>query len=176
MNEDQARERIKELKGFYGHLASYVTVNVFLIGLNLLTGPDYLWFFFALFGWGIGLAIHAVQVFWTGGDWEARKLEELTGLRHTQEELQRLSERTDALITILSGVDWENIDPALMQTRDNLERARQKIAALRTREDPEGRDQVLREIERLEEFVTSAKFNYYDLASRPDTRAEQTTE
>ena len=166
MNEEEARERIEELRGFYAHLAAYVAVNVFLILVNLITSPGYLWFVFPLFGWGIGLAIHAVMVFWTGNEWESRKLEELTGLKQTQDELQRLSERTDALVTILASVDWENIDPELLRTRDNLQEAREKVASLRSHANAEVQDEVREEIEKLEAFVTSSEFAYYDQAAK----------
>ena len=165
MREEQAREHIEELRGWYGHLAAYVTTNLFLIIVNLLT-TDYLWFLFPLLGWGIGLAGHAVQVFWTGSDWEARKLEELTGLKETKDEVQRLAERTDALVTILASVDWEKIDPELLRTRENLEAAQARISTLRDQHDPVQQAEVSREIERLEEFVTSPKFEYYDLAAK----------
>ncbi len=168
MDEEQARERIKELRGYYGHLAAYAAVNVFLFLLNMITGASEIWFIYPLLGWGIGIAIHTFQVFWTGSDWEARKLEELTGLKQTQDELQRLSERTDALVTVLEGVNWEQIDPELTATRENLEKAQRKLQDLRERKDTAGQADVAREIERLERFVTSKKFNYYELASRPD--------
>ncbi len=166
MNEEQAKERIEELRGFYAHLAAFVAVNVFLLLLNLITSPGFLWFIFPLLGWGIGLAIHAVMVFWTGNDWERRKMEELTGLRHTQDELKRLSERTDALVTILASVDWENIDPELLRTRDNLEEARARVAELQTHADADAQQEVREEIEKLEAFVTSSKFAYYDQAAK----------
>ncbi len=166
MNEEQARERIEELRGFYAHLAAYVAVNVFLILVNLVTSSGFLWFIFPLAGWGIGLAIHAVMVFWTGNEWETRKLEELTGLKQTQDELQRLSERTDALVTILASVDWERIDPELLRTRDNLEEARERVRALRTHADPGVQEEVREEIEKLEAFVTSSEFAYYDQAAK----------
>ena len=166
MNEEQAKERIEELRGFYAHLAAYGAVNVFLLLINLITSPGSLWFIFPLLGWGIGLAIHAVLVYWTGNDWEARKLEELTGLKNTQDELQRLSERTDALVSILSSVDWENIDPDLLRTKRNLEDAQARVASLKTRADAETQQEVREEIEKLEEFVTSSKFAYYDQAAK----------
>ena len=166
MNEEQAKERIEELRGFYAHLAAYVAVNVFLLIVNLITSPEVLWFFFPLLGWGIGLAIHAVTVFWTGNEWERRKMEELTGLKHTQDELERLSERTDALVSILASVDWEKIDPELLRTRSNLEDARARVAALRTHADTDAQEEVREEIEKLEAFVTSSKFAYYDQAAK----------
>jgi hypothetical protein len=171
VDEEQARERIKELKGYYGHLASYVAVNLFLFALNMITSPGDIWFIYPLLGWGIGLAIHTFDVFGTGGDWERRKLDKLTGRERSQSTatvLAKLSERTDALVTILSGVDWERIDPELAVTRQNLEAAQRQLAALRAHDDPKSREALTREIERLEKFVTSSKFNYYELASRQD--------
>lgn len=49
--------------GFYIHLTAYVSVNVLLIAINLLTSTHYLWFVWALLGWGIGLLAHALAVF-----------------------------------------------------------------------------------------------------------------
>ncbi len=166
MNEEQARERIEELREFYAHVAAYVAVNAFLLLVNLITSPGFLWFVFPLGGWGIGLAIHAVTVFWTGNDWEARKMEELTGLKQTQDELQRLSDRTDALVTILASVEWENIDPELLRTRDNLQDARERVARLKTHADANVQEEVREEIEKLEAFVTSSEFAYYDKAAK----------
>ena len=166
MNEKQARKHIKALKGFYAHLTTYVAVNLFLLAINLLTSPGVLWVVFPALGWGIGLAIHASQVFFTSKDWEARKLEELTGLRETKEEVARLAERTDALVSIMASVDWEKIDPELASTRRSLESAQQRLGELKAGNDPEGQAAVREEIERLEAFVTSSKFAYYDMASK----------
>ena len=166
MDAEQAQERIDELRGFYGHLTAFISVNVFLVVINLVTGTDTLWFFYPLLGWGIGLAIHTVLVFWTDNEWEARKMEELTGLKNTQDELKRLSERTQALVTILASVDWEKIDPELLQTRRKLETAQDDIASLHAETDPERQQELTREIEKLEAFVTSSKFGYFDQASK----------
>ena len=77
---ESARKRAKEIKEFYSHLLSYVVVNLFLMALNLLTSPDHLWFFWPMFGWGIGIAVHAMKTFnlmpFLGKDWEERKLKE----------------------------------------------------------------------------------------------------
>ncbi len=76
----QAKKRVEEIKGFYGNLASYVLVNLFLMILNLATSPQYLWFFWPLLGWGIGVVFHAFSVFrispFFGKDWEERKLKQ----------------------------------------------------------------------------------------------------
>lgn len=165
VNEEQARERIEELKGYYSHLAAYIAVNLFLFGLNMATSPGHLWFIYPLLGWGIGVAIHTAEVFWTGPDWESRKMEELTGYRNTRDELEKLSERTEALVTILSSVNWEKIDPELVETRTTLESAKQQLDQLREHGDPASQRDVTKQIEKLEEFVTSSKFDYYTLAA-----------
>ncbi len=74
----EARKRVEELKGFYGNLVSYIVVNLGLMILNLMTTPDRLWFFWPMFGWGIGVLFHAMKVFnftpFVGKDWEERKI------------------------------------------------------------------------------------------------------
>jgi hypothetical protein len=76
-----ARNRVEELKGFYGNLISYIGFNIFFLLLNLLTSPNRLWFFWPLIGWGIGLFFHAMRVFnysvFLTKNWEERKIKEL---------------------------------------------------------------------------------------------------
>ncbi len=172
MDHQQAKKRIKELKGYYAHVASFVSVNLFLFTIYLLNYDGSAWFVYPLFGWGIGLAVHTFQVFGTSGQWETRKMEELTGWKTTKDELDRLSERTETLISILSSVDWDKIDPDLVQSRDNLQNAKQKISEMHasSRANPDHKAEVVREIEKLEEFVTSSKFKYYDQAASDQSR------
>ena len=165
MDQEQARKRIKELKAFYAHLASYIVVHIFLVALNLFVTPDFMWVLFSFGGWGIGLAMHALDVFGTSAGWEARKMQELTGWRDTQDELERLRERTEVLVSILSNVNWERIDPEFLDTRDNLRAAQENIVRLRDHID-DGDDvdkrRVVREIEEMEVFVTSPRFRFLD--------------
>jgi len=165
MNEEQARKRIEELRHFYSHLGSFIGVTLFLLMVNLLTSPHFLWFLFPLFGWGIGLIAHGFRVYAAGAGWEERKMQELTGLSQTQDELARLSERTEALVTVLSSVDWENIDPELLGTRESLRNAQAGLRRLRQGNEAVDRSEVKREIEKLEEFVTSSKFEYFEKAA-----------
>lgn len=72
----KAQRRVKDLKEFYGNLFSYCLVIPCLIVINLLTYSKFLWFFFPMFGWGIGLAIHGFSAFGYGKDWEEKKIEE----------------------------------------------------------------------------------------------------
>jgi hypothetical protein len=72
---------MEEIRGFYTHLVVYVLVNLFLLVLNVLTSRGDWWFYWPLFGWGIGVVAHAFSVFsgfgvW-GKDWEERKIKEL---------------------------------------------------------------------------------------------------
>lgn len=45
-------------RGFYIHAVVYVLINILLIVINLVFVPAFLWFFFPLIGWGIGLTMH----------------------------------------------------------------------------------------------------------------------
>lgn len=174
MDKERAQERIEELKGYYSHLGTFIPVNLFLIAINVMTNPDDggdYWFVYPLFGWGIGLSIHTFTTFFASHDWEDRKMQELTGWSLTQEELERLSERTENLVTILSNVNWEKIDPELVETKDKLLDAREQIIEMRDHgvanaATERSKSDVIQEIEKLEEFVTSSKFDFYDQAAK----------
>ncbi|MCM8570727.1 2TM domain-containing protein [Gramella jeungdoensis] len=73
----RAKQRVKEIKEFYGNLISYCVVIPFLIFVNYYTSWEFQWFWFPLFGWGIGLTIHGFSVFGYGSTWEERKIKEL---------------------------------------------------------------------------------------------------
>jgi hypothetical protein len=81
-----AKKKVNEIKGFYGNLASYILVNVILLVINLVTSPEYLWFFWPLFGWGIGVLIHGMSVFqWLpffGKEWEEKKIKEFMDIEN----------------------------------------------------------------------------------------------
>ena len=77
----RAKERVDEIKGFYGNLTAYVIVITGLAILNYyLNEWSYMWFLWAAFGWGIGLIFHAINTYrWNpffGKDWEERKIKE----------------------------------------------------------------------------------------------------
>ena len=77
----KAKERVEELKKFYGNLTSYILVISLLAGINYWTNEwRYMWFLWAAFGWGIGLFFHAINTFnlnpFFGRDWEQRKIRE----------------------------------------------------------------------------------------------------
>lgn len=73
----KAQKRVKDIKEFYSHLTTYCLIIPLLIFINLYTSSEFLWFFFPMFGWGIGLAIHAFATFGYGKDWEEKKIKEI---------------------------------------------------------------------------------------------------
>ena len=54
----QAKRRVMMYKVFFAHAIVFVSVNALLMLIDIATGGG-LWFHWALFGWGIGLAAHA---------------------------------------------------------------------------------------------------------------------
>ena len=51
---------IKKRRVFILHLSVYLTTNLFLFVVWIMTGGGYPWFIFPIFGWGIGLVAHFV--------------------------------------------------------------------------------------------------------------------
>ena len=51
----------EEKRGLLLHSVAYVVVNAVLVGVNFLT-TEYVWFYWPLIGWGIGLFFHALSV------------------------------------------------------------------------------------------------------------------
>ena len=73
----RAKKKVDDLKGFYGSLVAYFIVIPFLIFLNYKTSWQFQWFWFPMFGWGLGLILQALNVFGMKGDWEERKIREI---------------------------------------------------------------------------------------------------
>jgi len=79
---EEAKKRVKELKGFYRNLITYVAVNILLIVINLITSPDNLWFYWVTIFWGIGIVLHTSKVFilkgkFLGKEWEEKKIKKI---------------------------------------------------------------------------------------------------
>lgn len=72
----RAKEKVQQLKGFYGNLISYCCVIPLLIFINLNTG-GFQWFWFPMLGWGMGVTFHALETFGYGKSWEERKINEI---------------------------------------------------------------------------------------------------
>ncbi|UCE93140.1 MAG: histidine kinase [Flavobacteriaceae bacterium] len=73
----RAKKKVDDLKGFYGSLVAYFVVIPFLIFLNYKTSWQFQWFWFPVFGWGLGLILQAVNIFGMRGEWEERKIRQI---------------------------------------------------------------------------------------------------
>lgn len=56
--EERAQKRVKEYTDVMWHAATYVIVNVFLWGIDLVGGDGVNWAYWVTISWGIGLAFH----------------------------------------------------------------------------------------------------------------------
>ena len=99
-----AKKRVKKVKGFYRHFATWLIFGAFFIILNLKTSPFEFWAFYPIIGWGIGVALHALSVFGLPGlgkDWEERMIDkemaklEQEAYERRQAESGQLPYRTD---------------------------------------------------------------------------------
>lgn len=72
----RASKRVDELKGFYGSLIAYIVIIPFLAFVNYQTGWGYQWFWWPMFGWGIGIVFQGVYVYSSISNWEERKIQE----------------------------------------------------------------------------------------------------
>ena len=76
----RARKHVEEVKEFYYSLISYIFVIPFLIFINYWTSWQFQWFWFPMFGWGLGLVFHAYKVYVNDGmlgrNWERNKIDE----------------------------------------------------------------------------------------------------
>lgn len=75
-----ARRQVRNIKGFYVHLAVFVGVMIVLAAIDYGTGPGW-WVQWPFLGWGIGILGHAVGVFGRTpaaiARWEERKVAEI---------------------------------------------------------------------------------------------------
>ncbi|WP_445714234.1 2TM domain-containing protein [Flavobacterium sp.] len=72
----RAKDKVEQLKGFYGNLISYCVVIPVLIIINIRTS-SFQWFWFPMLGWGMGLTFHALETFGYGKSWEEKKIQEI---------------------------------------------------------------------------------------------------
>ena len=50
-------------RSFFSHLGTYVAVNAFLVGIDLLSDGKLEWAIYPLLGWGLGIVMHAIGIF-----------------------------------------------------------------------------------------------------------------
>jgi 2-methylisocitrate lyase-like PEP mutase family enzyme len=77
----KAQEKVKEIRKFHEHLAVYVLCNPIVIIVNLMTSPDYLYFWYSLSGWGVAIVLHGLKAFdrfpFFNKEWEKRKIDKI---------------------------------------------------------------------------------------------------
>lgn len=82
MDEDyeKAKKRVKQLKGFYTQLITYVVIIIFLALVNYYTSPGTWWFLLVAFIWGIFIIAQGIAIYRRKGlfskEWEDRKIKE----------------------------------------------------------------------------------------------------
>ncbi len=84
MAYQKAAKRVEELKGFYSNLISYCLIIPFLAFINFYGSPEYLWFFWPMIGWGIGLSFHALGVYGIGRNWEEKQIQKILERQNTK--------------------------------------------------------------------------------------------
>jgi len=76
----KARNKVKEIRGFYYNLLCYSIVIPVLVFINLKFTPEFYWFWYSACGWGTGVLFHGLSTFgyipFLNHDWEERKLKE----------------------------------------------------------------------------------------------------
>ncbi len=77
--EKNVIREVRRLKRFYISAAGYFMLVLFLLVLNLLTNPGYLWVVWPALGMGVAIAFEGLRVFGVmghlGEDWEKRQVE-----------------------------------------------------------------------------------------------------
>lgn len=68
---EQAVAELRKRREFGAHVLAFVMVNAFLVVIWNLTGGGFFWPAFPMFGWGIGLVFHALDVLWPEPDEDA---------------------------------------------------------------------------------------------------------
>lgn len=91
----KARKKVKKKKEFYSHLSTYLVMGIFFFVLNAVTSFGSWWFYWPMFGWGIGLLFHYFDAFGIPGvgeisdEWEKREIEaelrRMRGDKHEEE-------------------------------------------------------------------------------------------
>ncbi|MFC1780268.1 2TM domain-containing protein [Patescibacteria group bacterium] len=74
--ESVAREKVENRFGLLNHFVVYIIVNGFMLGFDHFFTTKADWSYIPLFGWGIGLFIHALFVVFDefAGNWKERMI------------------------------------------------------------------------------------------------------
>lgn len=79
--ETRLRLQVEQEARFWGLMQRFTVLLVFLLIVNLLTSPSYLWVKWVALGWGLALVSRALRVFQVFGGfgpvWQERRLQRL---------------------------------------------------------------------------------------------------
>ena len=84
-----AHKRAGAKLGWYVHAAVYLVVNLFVFAISRYGFGDRPWSIIPLLGWGLGLGLHGISVFFLGAGGGFRD-------RLVQQERERLRRRQDS--------------------------------------------------------------------------------
>jgi len=77
-SESEAIEYVRDIKGFYSHLTTYLLTITLLFLINYFAMPEYIWAWWAALGWGMGILSHGLSVFevfnFFGPEWEKKQI------------------------------------------------------------------------------------------------------
>ena len=83
--EQKAIDEVRAIKDFYSHLVTFAVTILGLFILNYMTTPQYIWTWWVVLGWGIGIVSHAMSTFeffnLFGPEWEKKQIEKRLGKR-----------------------------------------------------------------------------------------------
>jgi len=79
----EARRRLTERRQFPTHLAAYVVVNAMLVVIWAMTGAGYFWPGFVLAGWGVGVLLHAWNIWFQRPVTPEEVEQEIRRMRHS---------------------------------------------------------------------------------------------
>ncbi len=81
--EQLAMNYVQNVKGFYSHAIKYAIIIPLLFVVNYVTDPSYIWAWWPMLGWGIGLLSHGLKTFHVvnlfSPEWERRQIEKRLG-------------------------------------------------------------------------------------------------
>jgi hypothetical protein len=60
---EQAIRAVSKKRDFRGHLLTYILVNAMLVVIWAVTSSGFFWPIFPMLGWGIGVSLHAWDVY-----------------------------------------------------------------------------------------------------------------
>lgn len=115
-----AKRRVRKKSEFHSHLATYLVTCGFLLAINLITSPSYIWAIWPFLGWGIGVVFHGLEAYGVFADKDRE--EEMI-----QKELQRM-DRTER-----RAIEVDDEDEMI---RDHLE-----LRDLRREKEPRWNDE-----------------------------------